>query len=296
MSGGPPICRDSGPLQPGGISCWLPGARKRPACWKLARRLPSTCNDVPHERVFAVDGAERARRHCTYPPGLPPACRSREPASPGGSAADAVRRAGGDAVLMLRGPQTPGDSSSAPSGCTLSVIWPPLRGRYMGSSSATRCSALDAGRTEGGALRTAALRAGWGAGRRGAGRARMPRRWMTCRTCASVSAASKRSWIGCAPRCAILLCSDSHDPAAMMPLHATLAASSDTASGVGIPLALAAGLVSFLSPCVLPLVPGYLSTVIGVTPADLKDTGARGCWCRVLLFIGSSRRSSSCWG
>ena len=38
-----------------------------------------------------------------------------------------------------------------------------------------------------------------------------------------------------------------------------LGAASDTATGVGIPLALAAGLVSFLSPCVLPLVPGYLS-------------------------------------
>ena len=37
----------------------------------------------------------------------------------------------------------------------------------------------------------------------------------------------------------------------------------DTATGVGIPLALAAGLVSFLSPCVLPLVPGYISTVGG---------------------------------
>jgi cytochrome c-type biogenesis protein len=66
------------------------------------------------------------------------------------------------------------------------------------------------------------------------------------------------------------------------------AASSDTATGVGIPLALAAGLVSFLSPCVLPLVPGYLSTVIGVTPADLKGgVGARRVLVPSLLFIGS---------
>ena len=43
-----------------------------------------------------------------------------------------------------------------------------------------------------------------------------------------------------------------------------LASSSDTATGVGIPLALAAGLVSFLSPCVLPLVPGYLSAVSAI--------------------------------
>jgi cytochrome c-type biogenesis protein len=67
-----------------------------------------------------------------------------------------------------------------------------------------------------------------------------------------------------------------------------LASSADTATGVGIPLALAAGLVSFLSPCVLPLVPGYLSTVIGVTPADLKDgVGARRVLVPSLLFIAS---------
>src|SRR3989442_10294961 len=67
-----------------------------------------------------------------------------------------------------------------------------------------------------------------------------------------------------------------------------LASSSDTATGVGIPLALAAGLVSFLSPCVLPLVPGYLSTVIGVTPADLKGgVGARRVLVPSLLFIAS---------
>jgi cytochrome c-type biogenesis protein len=73
-------------------------------------------------------------------------------------------------------------------------------------------------------------------------------------------------------------------------IHAQLilASSSDTASGVGIPLAMAAGLVSFLSPCVLPLVPGYLSTVIGVTPADLKDgVGVRRVLVPSLLFIAS---------
>jgi cytochrome c-type biogenesis protein len=71
--------------------------------------------------------------------------------------------------------------------------------------------------------------------------------------------------------------------------HATfILAASDTATGVGIPLALAAGLVSFLSPCVLPLVPGYLSTVIGVTPADLKEgVGARRVLVPSLLFIAS---------
>src|SRR3954452_5495514 len=66
------------------------------------------------------------------------------------------------------------------------------------------------------------------------------------------------------------------------------ASNSDTATGVGIPLALAAGLVSFLSPCVLPLVPGYLSTVIGVTPSDLRGgVGTRRVLVPSLLFIAS---------
>lgn len=75
----------------------------------------------------------------------------------------------------------------------------------------------------------------------------------------------------------------------MMPALPILAASgaSDTASGVGIPLAVAAGLVSFLSPCVLPLVPGYLSTVIGVAPTDLQRAGARRVLAPSLLFIAS---------
>src|SRR5256885_17146455 len=38
---------------------------------------------------------------------------------------------------------------------------------------------------------------------------------------------------------------------------------------LAIPVALIAGLVSFLSPCVLPLVPGYLSYVTGLSGADL---------------------------
>jgi cytochrome c-type biogenesis protein len=70
-------------------------------------------------------------------------------------------------------------------------------------------------------------------------------------------------------------------------LSVLAASSSDTASGVGIPLAMAAGLVSFLSPCVLPLVPGYLSTVIGVTPSDLREAGMRRVLVPSVLFICS---------
>jgi len=63
--------------------------------------------------------------------------------------------------------------------------------------------------------------------------------------------------------------------------------SSDPAAGVTIFAALGAGIVSFLSPCVLPLVPGYLSTVTGVSANELEDAD----WHRVLgpslLFVAS---------
>ncbi|MHB1539091.1 MAG: cytochrome c biogenesis CcdA family protein [Solirubrobacteraceae bacterium] len=71
----------------------------------------------------------------------------------------------------------------------------------------------------------------------------------------------------------------------MSQLPLVLAAASDTASGVGIPLALTAGLVSFLSPCVLPLVPGYISTVVGVSPAEIGSAGRRRLLLPSLLFV-----------
>ncbi|MCX4549056.1 cytochrome c biogenesis CcdA family protein [Streptomyces sp. NBC_01500] len=40
---------------------------------------------------------------------------------------------------------------------------------------------------------------------------------------------------------------------------------------LALPLAVLAGLVSFFSPCVLPLVPGYLSYVTGVSGTDLAE-------------------------
>jgi len=65
------------------------------------------------------------------------------------------------------------------------------------------------------------------------------------------------------------------------------AISSDPAAGVGILAALAAGIVSFLSPCVLPLVPGYLSAVTGVSAAELDDAGWRRVLGPSLLFVAS---------
>lgn len=40
---------------------------------------------------------------------------------------------------------------------------------------------------------------------------------------------------------------------------------------LALPIAAAAGAVSFLSPCVLPLVPGYLGYVTGLTGVDLEE-------------------------
>ncbi|MBQ0828837.1 cytochrome c biogenesis CcdA family protein [Streptomyces tagetis] len=45
----------------------------------------------------------------------------------------------------------------------------------------------------------------------------------------------------------------------------------DGALLLALPVALLGGLVSFFSPCVLPLVPGYLSYVTGVTGTDLAE-------------------------
>jgi cytochrome c-type biogenesis protein len=61
----------------------------------------------------------------------------------------------------------------------------------------------------------------------------------------------------------------------------------DPASGVGVFAALAAGLVSFLSPCVLPLVPGYLSAVTGVNRGELEGAGWRRILGPSLIFIAA---------
>lgn len=53
---------------------------------------------------------------------------------------------------------------------------------------------------------------------------------------------------------------------------------------VALPIALLAGLVSFLSPCILPLVPGYLGFVGGITSADGKQARSR-LVLGVLLFV-----------
>ena len=60
------------------------------------------------------------------------------------------------------------------------------------------------------------------------------------------------------------------------------------ASNPGLAVAFAAGMLSFLSPCVLPLVPGYLSLMSGVGTADLAvatRTDTRKLLRSTLLFV-----------
>jgi cytochrome c-type biogenesis protein len=54
---------------------------------------------------------------------------------------------------------------------------------------------------------------------------------------------------------------------------------------LAVPVALVAGLVSFFSPCVIPLLPGYLSYATGLSGADLAN-GVAGTR-RGRMFLGS---------
>jgi cytochrome c-type biogenesis protein len=51
--------------------------------------------------------------------------------------------------------------------------------------------------------------------------------------------------------------------------------------------AIALGAVSFLSPCVLPLVPGYLSTITGLSLPEIENTNRRTVLLPALLFCMS---------
>ncbi len=54
-----------------------------------------------------------------------------------------------------------------------------------------------------------------------------------------------------------------------------------------VALAFAAGLVSFVSPCCLPLVPGYLAAVAGVAPEERRGCLDRRVLARSLLFVAT---------
>jgi cytochrome c-type biogenesis protein len=63
-------------------------------------------------------------------------------------------------------------------------------------------------------------------------------------------------------------------------------AASSGSLALAVPVALLAGLVSFFSPCVIPLLPGYLSFATGLSGADL-DSGDLGGARRGRMLLGS---------
>ncbi len=54
---------------------------------------------------------------------------------------------------------------------------------------------------------------------------------------------------------------------------------------LAVPVALLAGLVSFFSPCVIPLLPGYLSYATGLSGADLENARRGRMLAGALLFV-----------
>jgi cytochrome c-type biogenesis protein len=54
---------------------------------------------------------------------------------------------------------------------------------------------------------------------------------------------------------------------------------------LALPVALVAGLVSFFSPCVIPLLPGYLSYATGISGADLEDAKRSRMVLGAVLFV-----------
>ena len=64
-------------------------------------------------------------------------------------------------------------------------------------------------------------------------------------------------------------------------------------SDISILVALAAGLVSFLFPCVLPLVPGYISFISGDSHRDLEADTGRGLFLnRIKKCMGLIEKTS----
>jgi cytochrome c-type biogenesis protein len=76
----------------------------------------------------------------------------------------------------------------------------------------------------------------------------------------------------------------------IMPAAAVADWFSDTARDgsllLAVPVALVAGTVSFFSPCVIPLLPGYLSYVTGLSAADIVAGGAARVRGRMVAGVG----------
>lgn len=61
-----------------------------------------------------------------------------------------------------------------------------------------------------------------------------------------------------------------------------------TAGSLGILIAFSAGLLSFLSPCVLPLVPSYVTFITGMTLEDLQHTKRETIFHALMFVLGFS--------
>src|SRR6478736_683273 len=75
---------------------------------------------------------------------------------------------------------------------------------------------------------------------------------------------------------------------APLPASVLADAGSTVATGalpVALAVALVAGLVSFASPCVLPLVPGFLGYVTGLSDVALAERGRGRLFLGALLFV-----------
>ncbi|MBT4040500.1 MAG: cytochrome c biogenesis protein CcdA, partial [Rhodospirillales bacterium] len=58
-------------------------------------------------------------------------------------------------------------------------------------------------------------------------------------------------------------------------------------SGISVAMAFLAGMVSFLSPCVLPLVPGYISYVAGHSTGEQREETPINTRISTLLLSGN---------
>ena len=61
-----------------------------------------------------------------------------------------------------------------------------------------------------------------------------------------------------------------------------------TSGSLGLFVAFAAGLLSFLSPCVLPLVPSYITLITGMTLEDLQQTKRETLFHAITFVLGFS--------
>ena len=59
----------------------------------------------------------------------------------------------------------------------------------------------------------------------------------------------------------------------------------ETTTSVGFFIAFSAGVLSFLSPCVLPLIPSYLSFITGMSLDEMGEQ-RRAAFTHALLFVG----------